>query len=159
MRHLLLALAVGCGAPEVPPAEGPVPTFSADIEPLLEERCLSCHAAPTLSNAGLGYVVPTLDGDEPQWANGPVDLQIARSTALRAVCTAISPAMIDAYSESLTSVAFSRPAVWEDSEFFEADLKTCAHWKPLSMPPGAGRKLTPEEQLMFVRWLEGGMPE
>jgi len=46
---LMLAVLVGCatGQPVAKPSAscaGPLPTYIADVRPVLERRCLSCHA-------------------------------------------------------------------------------------------------------------------
>lgn len=145
---LLPALLAACATPEVPTPDGPAPSFAADIEPLLRERCLSCHTEPTRGNGGLGYVRVV---DEHFPVDGDIDYTIARATAVRAACTAISQEVADAYADTLVSVAYESPCAgtYEGEEI----------WARYSMPPGAGLKLSPEEQVMFVRWIEAGFPE
>jgi hypothetical protein len=148
MRTLALwSLIAACGPPDLPPGDGPTPTFAEDVEPILREHCLRCHLDPSLTNEGLGYVLqPRSAGDTT------IDPDIARATAVRSACVSVSPTVIEAYADSLYAVAFDATCGGENP------TTGSPVWSPLSMPPGADIKLTVDDQVTLVRWIEGGMP-
>ncbi|TNE90448.1 MAG: hypothetical protein EP330_08105 [Deltaproteobacteria bacterium] len=144
---LLLLLLLAACAPELPADSGTTPTFAEDIEPILQTHCLRCHVDPSPSNAGLGYVrQPNRDGDLT------IDPDIARATAIRSACTALSPTVIEAYADVLYSTSFDATCGGDHP------ITGKPEWKALSMPPGTSLKLTVEEQVAYAKWIEGGMP-
>lgn len=147
MRYFTLLFTIACGPPDLPADNGPVPTFAEDVEPILREHCLRCHEDPKLLNHGLGYVrQPRRDGA------ALIDPEIARANAVRSACVSVSPTVIEAYAASLYATSFEATCAGEHPRSGRAV------WEPMSMPPGADLKLSLEDQLTLVRWIDGGMP-
>ena len=107
------------------------PTYAEHIRPLFEQHCVSCHAHGAVMHAGV-----ELD----TYAS-------ARSVRVRNACTAISAELISEFGEHLIPQAGL------------AEQEACAPWEPLSMPPGATMRLSPDQQRMLAVWVANGAPE
>jgi len=108
-----------------------VPTYDADVAPILERYCVSCHTADGLMAGGVELNT----------------YQSAFSARVKNVCTAITPAVVDRFGSSLRSPRH------------EVSDLPCADWDTYSMPKGAKLKLTLYEQLVLARWVETGASE
>lgn len=119
-------LAMACGPTDLPE----VVTYDADIAPLYAEACVRCHELDV-------------------WEAGAValdDYHTARSTRVRAACTASHPDLIAEYPEVFTSDAAPEPV-------------PCHAWTPYTMPPDGAFRLSSYEQRLLVRWIQLDAPE
>ena len=71
--------------------------------------------------------------------------ETAAATAVKNACVSVTPALIDHFAAVL------QPAPRDPPQ----DRPTCADWKPLSMPPDALDKLTPESDEREIMSLIG----
>lgn len=125
LRLAMPGLLCACGVPEITET----PTYTADIEPMLDTYCVRCHSEPTEMNGGL-----------------VLDTYVrASSASLRITCTAITQELVDENPVAL--------------EAFYAIDTPCAHWEAFSMPPGATTKLSTYEQHLLLEWTKMGAPE
>jgi hypothetical protein len=150
-RHVLLlvplaATFVACGSSEAPIPE--MPTFAADVQPILDKHCVRCHGANGTLNDALnpdgtpsGLGAPTLcylsryadEGDCTP--DGVLAGNCRRGAQYCAVRMGDPPAsFIEAYVLILTQEAGGMP--------------------PLPLPP-----LSAREKEIVRRWLENGYPE
>ncbi len=109
------------------------PTYAVDIAPLMDRYCEACHASDGLRSGGV-----ELDLYE--------NLYAAR---VKNACVAIEPELIERYADALL------PAARDP----EVPRTPCSDWEPYSMPTGAKLKMTPSEQVIFVRWVVTGAAE
>lgn len=107
------------------------PTYSEHIRPLLATFCADCHTHDAVMHAGV-----ELD-----------TYAAARSARVRNACTAISPELVEEFSDVLLPRAG------------HSDQDACETWAPLSMPPGAMMRLSPDQQRMLAVWVANGAPE
>ena len=129
---VFIGLLSACQTTTVDPAlYTTTPTYTEDIQPILETWCVDCH-----SHDGVMYAGVELD----TYAS-------ARSTRARSTCTAITPELIDRFG------AYLLPLAGSDGQ------SPCAPWEPHSMPPGAMARLSVDEQILLARWVETGALE
>ena len=125
-----MILWIACIAP-APDGVPDMPTWTADIQPMMEDNCTNCHQFGGRKYEGVA-----------------TDSYLAVSAAaVKNICTSVGPDVVDAYSDLLLPLAGQQ------------DQPACGHWELLSMPPGAQAPLTTTEQWTFARWLEVGTPE
>ena len=106
------------------------PTWTADIQPLFDRQCVSCHDGDSSFDGGLELAT---------W-------EAARGTRIPDACSASSQEVIDAFADVLVL-----PTEYGDGQ-------PCPSWAPLSMPPGADAHLSTAEQVVLMRWIETGAP-
>ncbi|MBK6686663.1 MAG: hypothetical protein IPG45_19505 [Deltaproteobacteria bacterium] len=130
-----LLLVVGCGPrtlAEVDPAVfDSTPTYASQVAPLYGRSCVSCHSSDGLRAGGV-----ELDRYDSAYAG-----------QVHQVCTAINAEVRDHFAE------FLKPAPRQGEE-----RGPCEGWELESMPTGAVRALSLEEQVILARWLELGAP-
>jgi hypothetical protein len=132
-RLLVAALLPGCAiqAGDIDTGIGVVdPTWTDDVAPIVEQHCLRCHGAHGRMEDG-------------------VDLstyQAARAARVTSVCTAVTPAVVEAFAEDLVPLGGTAGGACEGVEVF-------------SMPLGAMAHLGLSEQVTYARWVAQGAPE
>ncbi len=132
-RLALLLLLVGCGPERSFDAVDPAlfeatPSYATDVAPLMDRYCEACHASDGLRAGGV-----ELDLYENLY-----------SARVKNVCVAIEPELLDRYATELLA------------ERVKQDDGPCSDWEPYSMPTGAKLRMTPSEQVVFVRWVVTG---
>lgn len=106
------------------------PTYAVDIAPLMDRYCVACHASDGLRSGGV-----ELDLYDNLFA-----------ARVKNACVAIEQELVDRYADDLL------PAVRNP----EVTRTPCDGWERYSMPTGAKLKMTPSEQVIFVRWVVTG---
>lgn len=131
---VVLLMAWGCASSALdavdPALFEATPTWTADIQPLLDRYCVSCHDGDSTFDGGLELAT----------------YEAARGTRIPDACTASSPEVIAAFADVLVL-----PTEYGDGQ-------PCPYWEPLSMPPHAGAHLSTAEQVVLMRWIETGAP-
>lgn len=131
---LLLGLA-GCGPRSLadldPALFESTPTYASQVAPLYGRSCITCHSSDGLRAGGV-----ELDRYDSAYAG-----------RVHQVCTAINVEVRDRYA----AVLLPTPRQGESRG-------PCEGWELESMPTGAVRALSLEEQVILGRWLELGAP-
>lgn len=127
----MILLLLGCAPPTIDSGLGePNPTYEADIAPMLEAHCVSCHAR----------------GDRIAGGVDVSDYRTARATRVTSVCTSITPAVMDQFADVLVPLGGDAAGPCADLDLF-------------SMPPGAATHLDLHDQVTYARWVSLGAPE
>lgn len=124
MRACLAACLVACAA-----ADAPLPSWTADVEPLLDRHCARCHGAGHTIRAGVDVT----------------GFDAASAAAVKNTCVSIAPELIAEGGDALLPLGGDGDA-------------PCSSWEPLSMPPGAVPRLSPWEQRILLDWVLAGTP-
>ena len=109
-----------------------MPTWTTDIEPLMGNYCVECHSSRGLRDGGV-----ELDTYDAAFAG-----------SVRNACVSVRRQLAERFADSLMPYPRNPPVAAE----------MCNGWQLYSMPKGAMSRLTSNEQVILLRWVELGAP-